>query len=60
MIDMIEGLHKTLFRFCRESSGGVMIYFGIMLPVLLGVQASLWMWASINCLVDRSNPTTAF
>ena len=37
MTVMTEGLYKKLIRFCRESSGGVMVYFAIMLPVLLGV-----------------------
>ena len=28
---------NTVLRFCRESSGGVMAYIGLMLPVLLGI-----------------------
>lgn len=37
MNDKAAILSANLLRFCRESSGGVMVYFGLMLPVLLGV-----------------------
>lgn len=45
--DKAETLSSALLHFCQESSGGVMVYFGLMLPVLLGVaglavDASLW------------------
>jgi len=47
MTNEIEILPKSLANFCRDASGGVMAYFGIMLAVLLGVaglsvDVSLW------------------
>ncbi len=37
MTGTAEKLRAKTFRFCRESSGGVMIYVAVMLPILLGI-----------------------
>lgn len=47
MTDKTGKRPRTLLHFCREASGGVLVYFGLMLPVLLGVSglavdAGLW------------------
>lgn len=47
MTSTAEKLRAKTFRFCRESSGGVMIYVAVMLPILLGtaslaVDVGLW------------------
>lgn len=37
MIDKTVDRCSGLFRFWRESTGGVMVYFGLMLPIMLGI-----------------------
>ena len=36
MTNKADEMYRRLLRFCRESCGGVMVYTGLMLPVLLG------------------------
>jgi len=37
MSDKTENRSPDIIRFWRESTGGVMIYFGLMLPIMLGI-----------------------
>jgi hypothetical protein len=37
MTGTAETLRAKILHFCQESSGGVMIYVGIMLPILMGI-----------------------
>jgi Flp pilus assembly protein TadG len=37
MTGRAETLRAKILHFCQESSGGVMIYVGIMLPILMGI-----------------------
>ena len=55
MTDRAEKLYRKLRRFYREHSGGVMVYTGIILPVLFGVaglSVDVGFWYSNKRLVQ--------
>ncbi len=65
MTRTIAHLRTRLTRFCRDRSGGVLIYTALMLPVLLGVSglaldASLWyaQQRSLQAIADTAAYST--
>lgn len=62
MTDKPAILSGNLLRFCRETSGGVMAYVGILLPILLavaGLSVDVGLWYANKRVVQSAADASA-